>query len=167
MRIKFTPYGLAALQQAYRDSPDVARRELLAAGNEAVALLESDVKGRYPKHQGLTRASITGDAFSTPTGVLGVVGSSAPVAIFIELGTRPHTPPLEPLLLWVRDILGKTGDEGFAAARGIQRKIRARGTKANPLFAEAAARHEAAIGRMFEDAAGRVAAQLGGQGGAA
>ncbi len=167
MRIKFTPYGLAALQRSFHEQPELARRELLAAANEAVNLLESDVKGRYPTHQGLTRGSITSDAFSTPTGVLGVVGSAAPVAGFIEMGTKPHTPPLEPLLLWVRDILGKTGDEGYAAARGIQRKIRARGTKARPLFAEAAVRHQAAIGRMFEDAAGRVAAQLGSQGGAA
>ena len=81
--------------------------------------------------------------------------------------SRPHTPPIEPLLLWVRDILGKSGDEGFAAARGIQRKIRARGTKARPYFAQAAERHEGAVVRMFEDAAGRVAAHLGTQGGAA
>lgn len=167
MQIKFTPYGLAALQRGLHESPEVTRRELLAAATEAVTLLESDVVGNYPRHQGLTRASITSDAFSTPAGVLGLVGSAAPVAAFIELGTRPHTPPLEPLLLWVRDILGKSGDEGFAAARGIQRKIRARGTPARPYFAQAAERHEGAVVRMFENAAGRVAAHLAAQGGAA
>ncbi|MDO9093413.1 MAG: hypothetical protein Q8R98_21955 [Rubrivivax sp.] len=167
MRSTFTPYGLAALQRGFHESPDYTRRELLAAATEAVNLLESDVKGNYPRHTGLTSASITSDAFSTPAGVLGVVGSAAPVAVFTELGTRPHTPPLEPLLLWVRDVLGKTGDEGYAAARGIQRKIRARGTKANPKFAQAAQRHEGAIVRMFEGAAGRVAAHLAGPGGAA
>lgn len=167
MRIKFTPYGLAALQQAFRDSPDVARRELLAAATEAVNLLESDVKGNYPHHIGLTRASITSDAFSTPAGVLGVVGSAAPVAAFIELGTKPHMPPWWPIHQWVEDKLGLRGKEAGRATRGIQLKIARQGTKPRPLFAEAAARHEAAIGRMFEDAAGRVAAQLGGQGGAA
>jgi hypothetical protein len=37
VRIKFTPYGLAALQRSFHEQPDLARRELLAAANEAEA----------------------------------------------------------------------------------------------------------------------------------
>jgi hypothetical protein len=170
MRVTFTPYGLAALQRGFAEAPAVARRELLAAAKEATLLLQADVQGHYPAHTGLTRGSITADAFSLPMGVLGLVGSANPVAAFIELGTRPHTPPIEPLLKWVQDILGKSGPEGFITARSIQRKIRARGTEARPKFADAAARNAATIDRIFDAAAGRVAARLaapGGGGGAA
>lgn len=172
MKISLTPYGLDALERGFRQAPAVARRELLAAMREATLLLEADVVGRYSepgpkgaKHTGATRASIASDAFATPAGVLGVVGSASPVAAFIELGTRGAPrgwPPLEPLLQWVHDVLGLGGEEAEGAARGIQRKIHARGTPARPFFAQALEKNEAAVGRMFEDAAGRIAAQLTG-----
>lgn len=70
----------------------------------------------------------------------------APHAMSIELGSRPHTPPLEPLIAWVRRHRLALGVEGkgtvrdergrFTAspevvriARAIQRKIATRGTK--------------------------------------
>lgn len=162
MRPKLTPYGLDALHRGMQQAPEVAQRELLAATWEAVKLLESDVVGSFPRASGVTRASVTGDAFAAPLGTVGLVGSANPVVAFVVLGTKPHTPPLEPLLLWVQQVLGKTGEEGFIAARGIQRKIRARGTPAQPIFQMALERHRAAINRMFEAAGGRVAAALQG-----
>ncbi len=162
LAMKLTPYGIDALERGFREAPQVAQREMLAAMNEAMALLEADVVGNFPKHTGLTRGSIASDAFATPTGVLGVVGSPAPVALFIELGTRPHTPPLAPLVDWVADILGKTGGEGFVAARGIQRKIAQRGTPAREPFGNSLRQQWARIGQIFESAAGRIAAQLPG-----
>lgn len=160
MRFSLTPYGLDAWTRGLQQAPEMAQREMLAAATEAVLLLQTDVKGNYPVVSGSTRDSISYDAFSTPAGVLGVVGSSAPVAGWIETGTRPHWAPIEPLVHWVEQALGVTGKETFGVAKAIQRKIALEGTKARPLFAEALARHEAALVRMFEDAAGRIAQQL-------
>lgn len=164
MRVVLSAFGLYALARGFERVPAIAKEELLVAAKEATLLLEADVVGNYPKHTGLTRASIASDAFATPTGVLGVVGSSAPVAVFLELGTKPHFPPIEPLLAWVRDVLGKSGPAGEAAARGIQRKIGKKGTPAKPLFAQALQRNQATIARMFESAAARIAQRMGGLG---
>lgn len=160
MTPKLTPYGLDSLQRGLQQAPATAKAELLAAATEAVMLLESDVVGTFPHHTGVSRASIAGDAFSTPAGVLGLVGSSNPVVAFVELGTKPHTPPIEPLLQWVGDVLGLSGDEAFAAARGIQRKIRARGTPARKVFEQSLVRNLPRISGIFEAAGGRVAAAL-------
>lgn len=170
MQVKFSAYGLNALQRGFQEAPAVARAELLRAGQEAVLMLESAIVGAFPHHSGVTRASFSSSAFSTPMGVLGLVGSAAPVALFVELGTKPHTPPLQPLIQWVQDVLGKQGDEAFIAARGIQRKIRARGTQAKHVIRDTAVQHEPQVMALFEAAAGRVAAHLAnepGTGGAA
>ena len=160
MQIRLTPYGMDAWTRGLQQAPEMAQREMLAAVAEAVNLLESDVTGRYPVASGLTRQDIKGDYFSTPAGVLGVVGIASPVGAFVELGTRPHWAPIAPLVHWVETVLGITGVETFGIAKAIQRKIAREGTKARPLFAEALARHEAAMVRMFEDAAGRIAQHL-------
>lgn len=57
-------------------------------------------------------------------------------AKWIHDGTSPHTPPMKPLMEWLR--LTKrvpAGRELFARARGLQRYIAAHGTKANPFVA--------------------------------
>jgi hypothetical protein len=174
MNIRLTPIGFETLHRAFRQAPDMAREELTVAAREASLLLQSAIVGRYTApgpagatHTGLAAGSITADAYSTPVGALGVVTSANPVVTFIELGTRPHTPPIEPLLQWVMDKLGKGVVEGFIVARSIQRKIRAHGTKPRPFFQEELDRHEELIGSMFEDAASRIAQRLAAEGGAA
>lgn len=172
MDITLTPYGMEALRRGFERAPEVARRELLVAMTEATLLLQADVQGVWPTHTGTSRASIMADAFSTPTGVLGVVESASPVVHFIELGTQGQPrkfPPLEPLIVWVADKLGLTGPQGEAAARGIQRKIGYHGTKGKFLMRDAVAKRKATVQLMFEQAAGRVALHLfdSGQGGMA
>lgn len=165
MDITFTPYGLEALQRGFAQAPEVTRRELLAAMTEATMLLQSDIQGDWPTHTGVSRGSITSDAFSTAVGVIGEVGSAAPVVRFVELGTKPHFPPMEPLIQWVAAKLGKTGPEGEAAARGIQRKIGYRGSKGKFIFSGAMAKRSATVQLIFDRAAGRVALHLYDNGG--
>lgn len=162
MQMRLTPFGLDALQRGFAQAPALAQRELMTTMRDAVALLASEAKGTFPKHSGLTRNSIEGDAFATPLGVLGVVASPSPVATFVDLGTRPHHPPVEPLVQWVADMLGKTGPDGERIARAIAWKIGKRGTPARHLYRAALDKHWTAITRMFEAAAGRIAAGLGG-----
>ena len=81
---------------------------------------------------------------SLPTGARIVI--DAPHAAAVEFGSRPHTPPLAPLIAWVkrhraafgiagrgtkRDTRGRftASPEVIAAARAIQRKISIYGTK--------------------------------------
>lgn len=166
-------HGLATLQRAFNEAPQLAERELMAAMTEATMLVEREVKENMPRGAtGLTAASVTSDAFSTPAGPLGVVGSSQPSALFIELGTRPHPeagsqgarqmPPPEALVPWVRAKLGLGEKEAKSAAFAIALKIKKHGTKPQRPFGRALQATEAQVSRMFEDAAGRIAAQLAG-----
>jgi hypothetical protein len=61
------------------------------------------------------------------------VRAGAKYAQWVNNASSPHTPPLKPLMEWLR--LTKrvpAGRELFARARGLQRFIAAHGTKANP-----------------------------------
>lgn len=59
----------------------------------------------------------------------------------VELGTKPHFPPLEPLKDWVRVKFALHTDEQVeSAARAVQRKIGFHGTKPKNVFGSSADR---------------------------
>lgn len=166
-RMHLTFAGLDALQRGFTKAPDVTRRELLAGMTEATLLMEREVKDGMPRHTGMTAASVTSDAFATSMGVLGTVGSSQPSATFLELGTKPHMPPVEALVPWVKAVLGVEPKRARSVAFLVARKIARKGTKPRRVFEKAAAATEGQALRMLENAAGRVAAHLAGQAGGA
>jgi len=58
-----------------------------------------------------------------------IVSFDAPHAAFIEYGTRPHMPPLQPLMDWaIRKGLADTEEEAKAVAWKIAQKIKREGT---------------------------------------
>jgi len=61
-----------------------------------------------------------------------VLGTRLPYAQFVNEGTRPHTPPFEPIQVWARR---KLGDEDLAGP--VWQKIRQEGTDANPFVQRA------------------------------
>jgi hypothetical protein len=156
--------GLDALVRGLAEAPEATRRELLATMTQGALLVEREAKDRMPKHTGMTAASISSDAFATPVGVIGMVGSSQPTAMFAELGTKPHRPPVQALVPWVRDVLGVDAKRAKSVAFLVARKIARRGTRAKRPFADAAAATDGQVLRMFEDAAARVATRLAGGG---
>ena len=101
-------------------APDLFNCELTRALLEATALLVRAVKLAAPTPPPLTRASIGSFITEIPDGLLGVVGSAQPHVEYVELGTRPHFPPLEPIQDWVRVKFGiSEQSEVEAAARAI------------------------------------------------
>jgi hypothetical protein len=56
-----------------------------------------------------------------------VWGYTAPHALPVEYGSRPHFPPIEPLLGWARRVLGNE-----SAAYAVQQKIGKYGTQPQP-----------------------------------
>jgi hypothetical protein len=155
--------SLRQLQRALQEAPEVAERELTAAATEAVLLVEREVQERISVGAtGLTRASVTGDVMSTPVGPLGVVGSSQVSALFVELGTKPHMPPVAPLVPWVRNVLGVPAKDARNVAFLVARKIAVHGTPAQRPFGQAAEATQAEVVRIYEDAVGRMAGRLAG-----
>lgn len=154
--------ALDALQRGLAQAPEQTQRELLGAMMQATLLVEREVKDRMPKVSGISAASIASDAFSTPVGVIGTVGSSQPSVLFVELGTKPHMPPVQALVPWVRAVLGVDAKRAPSVAFLVARKIAKKGTKPQEHFAKAVASTESQVLRMFEAAAGRVADHLAG-----
>lgn len=157
--------GLDALRRGFEQAPEATRREMLGTMTQATLLLEREAKERTPKATGLTAASIASDAFSTPAGVIGTVGSSQASLSFVELGTKPHAVSAEgreALAEWAVKRLGVSRKEAPRVAFLVARKIARRGTKAQRPLGEAIAATEGQVLRMFEDAAARVAAYLAG-----
>ena len=62
-----------------------------------------------------------------------IIGNFAPHAPIIEIGARPFTPPIRPLLAWAKRVLRSGSQppdydsEVWALARGVQKKIAAEG----------------------------------------
>jgi len=159
MQLHISAAGLAALQRGFKEVPVYTRQQLLAGMVEATMLYEREVKEAFPSVSGLTRAGIFSDAFSTPAGALGVVGSNSIAAAAVELGTKPHMPPVEPLEAWVVDKLGLAGKEARRVAFAIAMKIAKKGTKPQYPFRNTWKLQRLPIVAIFERAAGRIAAR--------
>jgi len=117
--LTFTDAARAALARA----PAVFMRELAAGIVEALMLTEREVKERTPTSgAGTLRDSIGALPIDlSGTRVEGAVGTSLAYALPVEMGAKPHMPPIEPLFDWVRRKLG-VRDEGEAL--GIAHAIR-------------------------------------------
>lgn len=137
--------------------PELLAHNLTAAMLEAELLLEREAKTRAPV--GLSGAAgLRGSIAAIPPfmdgdTLTGGIGTSAPYAVPVELGSKPHFPPVQPLADWVTAKLG-VGDA--AEARGIAfciaRKIAAHGTKGQHFFKAALNDNEPAIKAMFDKA---------------
>lgn len=158
--IQITAPGLAALQRGFEKAPVYTREALLVAMTEATDYLQREVVDAMPSVSGLTRQSVTSDAFSTPAGVLGVVGSASVAAVAVELGSKPHMPPVKALVSWIEETRGLSGKEALSAAWGKAMAIKKYGTKAQHPFRNTLDRQGAALSRIFDGAAQAVASHL-------
>lgn len=163
MKLETVFTELESLQGVWDQAPQIVREELLRSMREADALLEREVKDAMPTASGVSRASIFSREQALPEGALGVVGSALPQVAYLELGTRPHFPPVEALEDWVRIKFGYTRDaQVHGAALAIARKIASRGTLGIGMFHRSFARLEPTLGRIFAGTRDRVAARLAG-----
>ncbi len=157
--------GYQELQALWAQTPDIVRQELLSAMTEADLLVERNVKERTPVGAsaggaGGLKGSIFGEESVGPEGVLGVVATAMPYAIPVELGTRPHFPPVEPLVDWVVAKLGIPEKEAHGVAFAIARKIARVGTKGHGMFHAGFEEARPQVIAMFERARDRIVARL-------
>lgn len=114
--------------------------------------LAADVQEMTPTNQSTLKESI-GQGVSTEVrpglGVTGIVGTSLSYAVPVELGTRPHIPPFEPILLWVKQKLGLRGKEAVRVAHAVKWTIAKRGTLGVGMFHRTFARRRGEIARVL------------------
>jgi hypothetical protein len=149
----------------FEKAPKIVLKELVPAMTEASALLEREAKERTPTSgMGTLRDSI-GAIPVTISGhrVSGGAETSLYYAIPVELGTKPHWAPLEPLVDWVERKLAKRGTEARSVARMIQLKIAKKGTKGAFMFRDASeaikTQYFAMIARALDRAEEKIEAQ--------
>ena len=161
MNLSMSLGDLQAFARGLRDAPEYTDRVLQEAMTEATLLVQREWQENLPRVSGLTARSITSDVASTPAGVLGVVSSSQPNALFLELGTRPHMPPVAAIEPWVKAVLGISEPKGVKrVAFLVARKIAREGTPAQHPMSRAVQSTEGQVIAMFERAAAKVAAHL-------
>ena len=110
------------LRQAQRDAEAVMRNlggpPLLQAMRDSTLLVHRTARPRAPVDKGRLRASITPVVEAAGRTVRGIVGSNVEYAPYVELGTRPHWPPVAALTVWSR----RHGLSAFLVARAISRR---------------------------------------------
>lgn len=134
MRFVFDTESLRTLDIAFANFPDKTRQEMRRFMHGATQFLQGEVVDRTPAAQGNLRASIGSDVEETGVGLIGVVSTSMAYAVPVELGTKPHMAPIEPLEQWVRVKLGLSQKAATSVARSIQWKIAHYGTPAAGMF---------------------------------
>lgn len=140
----------AKMEQVVRD---LRGEPMLQGMRDAALLVTSTARTLAPVDTGRLRASITPEVRSDPlTGsVVGVVGSVVDYAPYIELGTKPHFPPLAALEVWAQ----RHGTTAQAVAMAIAR----RGTKAYRYLQGAIEQNESKIVTLIGDVVGKIVEQ--------
>lgn len=162
MNVGMELHGWQQLDADLRRAPELVQREMLAATVEADQLLEREVKDLMPTATGVSRASVFSREQFIEGGVLGVVGTALPHVVYLELGTKPHFPPILAIEDWVRVKFGLNDEKKiYAAALAIARKIAQRGTLGVGMFHRTWARQKPQVVAMYERALARIQQQLG------
>ena len=122
--------------------PKVVRQEVLKTMEIVTARLEKEVAERTPRGvfgaAGLV-GSIFGEVKSIGKKVTGTVGTPLEYGEVVEKGRRPGKamPPVGPIALWARRILGVPEDKSKKVGFAIARSIAIHGTKGAKMFERA------------------------------
>ncbi len=153
------------LAAAWRAAPEIVAEEMTAAVWEGEFLLQRETQELTPVGVGggggLKGSIAARDPIVFADTVIGAVGTSLAHAVPVELGTRPHFPPVAPLRDWAEHVLGVSGDEAKGVAWAVARKIAREGTKGAHMFERAFETNRAQVERMFEAAHRRVLQRMG------
>jgi len=151
---------------------DLHGPEMLLAIRTATLLVQRDAKINAPVNTGRLRASIVPSVMSHGDVIEGIVGSNVTYAPYVEFGTKPHWPPLAPIMRWVhlKKLAGtysiktkrRTGgatrqrSEDYIVAKWIQKAIAERGTKPQEYLKKAFEKNVPRIQQMFDITVQRV-----------
>ena len=134
-----------------RISRDLHSTPMVTAMRQAVLLVEREAKKNAPVFTGQLRSSIQGEVRTEGLfgqTVKGVIGSNALHAPWVELGTKPHWPPIAALEVWAQ----RKGLSAYLVARAIA----TRGTKAVRYLQRAIESNQQKIINLIEDGVTRI-----------
>jgi hypothetical protein len=145
---------------------------MLMAMNRAALLVTRTARQLAKVDTGRYRASIVPEVVVRDNAVIGIVGTNVAYAPFVVFDTKPHMPPIAPILEWVkrqriagvysvksRRRMGRKKQreaEDLRVAWAIALKIKREGTKGDYSLPRAVTMNEARIVRMVGTAADAV-----------
>ncbi|MEM7047830.1 MAG: hypothetical protein AAF442_09345 [Pseudomonadota bacterium] len=109
---------------------------------------------------GLRGSIITSPPHKTQDGLAVEVGSALSYAVPVELGTKPHMPPVVAIQDWVRQKITRNPKLARAIAWRIAMKIRAKGTKGAHMFERGLEAAQAGIEKIFDGAGTEIITNL-------
>ena len=120
-------------------------REFLDKAAHSVEIKAKDI---VTHDTGLLRSSITPLVDSSPMPVWAKIGPSKAYGLYVELGTRPHWPPIAPLVDWAR----RHHMSPYAVAAAIAK----RGTKPQPFMTPALEKSKGDIDKFLVEAGNKL-----------
>lgn len=157
------------LARAFKAAPEIFSQEVMAAVWQAEMLTLREVKELTPVGVGggggLRGSFFADDPKLTADGVLGMVASPLSYAVPVELGSKPHFPPLDPLIDWVGAKLGVGGKEAKSIAYAVALKIAAKGTEGAFMMRRALEKTEPQFPGIFAGVPDRVFERMARMGG--
>jgi len=126
-----TKVDLSELEELTKRYPEASREARVMKLTEAVNLLEAAVKKETPYGAGPIHLRDTEHSSVKVSGekVAGIVGTPAKYGEPVEMGTKPHFPPIGPIQFWVEKKLGLSGKEATSAAFGIAMAMSGKGAR--------------------------------------
>ncbi len=144
--IKYS-YDTGDIDKLIVQFPVASRDAMESKITEALLFLERIVKTETPLGAGPIhlRDTIFHNVDINGEGVEGLLGTPAEYGEPVELGTKPHFPPIAPIKFWVEKKLGIEGKEADSVAFLIARKISKKGTEGAYMFGNAWDDYKSAI----------------------
>lgn len=132
-------YDMGDVKRLAKKYPSVTKDVMEMQVTEAVNLLEAAVVKETPYGAGPIhlRDTIHGKVHTMGMQVSGMVGTPLEHGEPVELGTKPHWPPIGPIQHWVEGKLHVPANESKSVAFLIARKIARKGTKGVRMFGKA------------------------------
>lgn len=135
--MSFEVVGLDEFIKDFRELNVKYDAATIKAARRTASKLESEIKDRMRPASGKLDVSVAVEKLRAKRYQLNVVFTE-PYWVYVEYGTGPHWPPLEPILDWVK-VKGLASSEGSARqiAFLIARKISRKGTPARRMLSRA------------------------------
>lgn len=144
-----------------KKSSELYQKEVTVALRSVNSMFETAIRKNTSRGAtGILQGSVFEEITGTPVSLTGTIGYDKAQALYgapVDLGSRPHFPPVAPLKLWVRRVIGvSSAKEVSSIAWAIAVNISRHGTKAKTVVKDAFyANRERAL-RIFEQAMERI-----------
>lgn len=154
--------GLRALVQKY---PEASRKAQVSRLTEALVLLEHEIQKATPVGAGPIHARDTiFHQVQMGEPMRGLVSTPAVYGLPLELGTKPHFPPIAPLQHWVERVLGVDEKHSKGVAFLVARAISRRGTEGAEMFGKSLAKRRAQVMAILRRIPADIVKSTGGEG---